>query len=215
MGGSSHIGSRRWPLVGATIARGSILAVTIGLTALIGMPGCSSEPDPADVPLIPELEEAAAGNTKTGSGGAAADATGSSAITVVGVAFVDASVTAQGSLAKLPPGTEIHPVGSTITGTTGCPTTRTRQDGLAVVVIDYTGRPTSATLTVTQFPEIGSRFARAPYHFDLDQGRTIQMLGPSVNNGAYELALKYDFSRSEEKSLTVRFELARNCPRTG
>ena len=77
---------------------------------------------------------------------ASADANAS----LTGFAFVDGSVTAQGSRAKLPPETKIYPPGSTITGTDGCPTNRYRTDGMIVAVIDYHGRPTAGSLAVTR-----------------------------------------------------------------
>jgi len=133
---------------------------------------------------------------------------------LTGFAFVDGSVTAQGSRAKLPAGTKIYPGGSTITGTDGCPTTRYRTDGMIVAVIDYQGRPTAGSVTVTRHPARGGQFENAPYYLDLDPGRTLQLLGPIFENGSYDVRLQYDFSQGEGKTASTRFVLARSCPST-
>lgn len=141
---------------------------------------------------------------------ASADANAS----LTGFAFVDGSVTAQGSRAKLPPGTKIYPPGSTITGTDGCPTNRYRTDGMIVAVIDYQGRPTAGSLAVTRHPATGGQFHNAPYYLDLDSGRTLQFLGPIFENGSYDIRFKYDFSLGQGKTLAATFALARSCPPT-
>jgi uncharacterized protein (DUF2141 family) len=141
---------------------------------------------------------------------ASADANAS----LTGFAFVDGSVTAQGSRAKLPPGTKIYPPGSTITGTDGCPTNRYRTDGMIVAVIDYQGRPTAGSLAVTRHPTTGGQFRNAPYYLDLDSGRTLQFLGPIFENGSYDIRFKYDFSLGQGKTLAATFALARSCPPT-
>jgi len=130
---------------------------------------------------------------------------------LAGFAFVDGSVTGQGSRAKLPAGTKIYPPGSTITGTDGCPTTRYRTDGMIVAVIDYQGRPTAGSVTVTRHPASGGVFKNAPYYLDLDQGRTLQFLGPIFENGSYDVRLKYDFSLGQGKTVSTTFALARSC----
>jgi uncharacterized protein (DUF2141 family) len=141
---------------------------------------------------------------------ASADANAS----LTGFAFVDGSVTAQGSRAKLPPETKIYPPGSTITGTDGCQTNRHRTDGMIVAVIDYHGRPTAGSLAVTRRPASGGQFHNAPYYLDLDSGRTLQFLGPIFENGSYDVRFKYDFSLGQGKTLSATFALARNCPPT-
>jgi uncharacterized protein (DUF2141 family) len=144
----------------------------------------------------------------TRSSSASADANAS----LTGFAFVDGSVTAQGSRAKLPAGTKIYPPGSTITGTDGCPTTRYHTDGMIVAVIDYQGRPTAASLAVTRHPATGGQFQNAPYYLDLDPGRTLQFLGPIFENGSYDIRFQYDYSLGQGKTLSASFALARSCP---
>ena len=129
-----------------------------------------------------------------------------------GFAFVDGSVTGQGSRAQLPAGTRIYPPGSTITGTDGCPTNRYHTDGMIVAVIDYHGRPTAGSLAVTRHPASGGQFHNAPYYLDLDSGRTLQFLGPIFENGSYDIRFKYDFSLGQGKALSANFTLARSCP---
>jgi uncharacterized protein (DUF2141 family) len=146
----------------------------------------------------------------TRSSSASADANAS----LTGFAFVDGSVTAQGSRATLPAGTKIYPPGSTITGTDGCPTNRYRTDGMIVAVIDYQGRPTAGSLAVTRHPASGGQFHNAPYYLDLDSGRTLQFLGPIFENGSYDVRFQYDFSSGQGKTLSATFALARNCPPT-
>ncbi len=130
---------------------------------------------------------------------------------LAGFAFVDGSVAGQGARAKLPPGTKIYPPGSTITGTDGCPTTRYHTDGMIVAVIDYQGRPTAGSLTVTRHPARGGRFENAPYYLDLDPGRKLQLLGPIFENGSYNVRLQYDFSQGQGHMVRARFVLARSC----
>jgi hypothetical protein len=132
--------------------------------------------------------------------------------TIAGIAFVDSSVTGQGGKAKLPPGTRVYPSGSTITGTDGCPTTRYQTDGLIVAVIDYDGRPTSASLTLTEHLATGNTIDRAPYYIDLNPGRTLQFLGPVFDNGSYDMLFTYDYSLGPGQKTTGSFKLARNCP---
>ena len=139
---------------------------------------------------------------------ASADANAS----LTGFAFVDGSVTAQGSRAKLPAGTKIYPPSSTIAGTDGCPTTRYHTDGMIVAVIDYQGRPTAASLAVTRHPATGGQFQNAPYYLDLDPGRTLQFLGPIFENGSYDIRFEYDYSLGQGKKLSASFALARSCP---
>ena len=130
---------------------------------------------------------------------------------LAGFAFVDGSVTGQGSRAKLPTGTKIYPPGSTITGTDGCPTTRYRTDGMIVAVIDYQGRSTAGSVAVTRHPASGGQFDDAPYYLDLDKGRTLQFLGSIFENGSYGVRLKYDFSLGRAKTVSATFALARSC----
>jgi hypothetical protein len=131
---------------------------------------------------------------------------------LAGIAFVDSSVTAQGSRAKLPADAKVYPPDSEITGTTGCPTTRYRTDGLIVAVIDYDGPPTAASLAVIRHPASGGRFENAPYQIDLDAGRTLQYLGPIFENGRYEMKLTWGFASAASTATAAEFTLARNCP---
>jgi uncharacterized protein (DUF2141 family) len=139
---------------------------------------------------------------------ASADANAS----LTGFAFVDGSVTGQGSRAQLPAGTKIYPPGSTISGTDGCPTNRYHTDGMIVAVIDYHGRPTAGSLAVTRHPASGGQFQNAPYYLDLDSGRTLQFLGPIFENGSYDIRFEYDYSLGQGKRLSAGFTLARSCP---
>ena len=138
-------------------------------------------------------------------------ANAAAAAKLVGVAFVDSSVTGQGSHAQLPAGAKIYPPNSEITGTEGCPTTRYRTDGLIVAVIDYDGPPTAASLAVIRHPASGGRYENAPYQLDLNAGRTLQYLGPIFENGRYEIHLISGFAGAQTMA-TTEFTLARNCP---
>lgn len=130
---------------------------------------------------------------------------------IAGFAFVDSSVASMGSQAKLPAGTKIFPPGSKITGTQGCPTTQYKTDGLIVAVLDYTGRPTAASVTVTEHRAGGGTFQRAPYYIDLNSGRTLQYLGPIFGNGAYDVLFSYSFNEGIEKKVSATLTLARSC----
>jgi hypothetical protein len=134
---------------------------------------------------------------------------------LVGFAFVDSSVTSEGSLAKLPAGTKIYPPGSTITGTEGCPKNRYHTDGLIVAVIDYQGRPNEGSITVIRHPAPGMSFPGAPYYLDLNAGRTLQYLGPIGTNGTYDVKFRYNYSEGQQKSSSARLTLARNCASGG
>jgi hypothetical protein len=120
-------------------------------------------------------------------------------------------VTSQGSRAKLPLGAKIYPTGSTITGTDGCPTTQYHTDGQPVVVIDYTGRPTAGSVTVTRHPASGGNFESAPYYLNVNEGRTVQNLGPIFDNGSYDVVFTYDFSLGKGQTTSAKFVLARSC----
>jgi hypothetical protein len=85
----------------------------------------------------------------------------SATASLTGFAFVDSSVAGQGAGAKLPAGTKIYPSGSQITGTEGCPTNQYKTDGLPVVVIDYSGRPTAGSVTVVRHPATGGTFTNS------------------------------------------------------
>lgn len=78
---------------------------------------------------------------------------------ITGFAFVDSSVTGQGSGAQLPDNAKIFPPGARVSGTEGCPSSAFRTDGLIVAVIDYRGRPTagSVTVNVVPAPQFGGR----------------------------------------------------------
>ena len=139
-----------------------------------------------------------------------ASAAGSATIT--GIAFVDSSVTSQGSRAKLPQGAKIYASGTRITGADGCPTTRYGTDGLIVAVIDYDGPPTAGSLTVVRHPATGGNFTNAPYYLDINPGRTLQYLGPRFENGSYDLKLTWGLGQAQNLSVDASFSLARNCP---
>jgi hypothetical protein len=131
---------------------------------------------------------------------------------LAGIAFVDSSVTGQGSHAQLPAGAKIYPPKSEITGSEGCPTTPYRTDGLIVAAIDYDGPPTAASIAVIRHPASGGRFENAPYHLDLNAGRTLQYLGPIFENGRYEIHMTWGFTGAETTATEAEFALARQCP---
>jgi hypothetical protein len=131
---------------------------------------------------------------------------------IVGFAFVDASVTQQHSNAKIPAGTKIYSSGSKITGTEGCSTTRYNTDGLPIVIIEYSGRPTAGSVTVTRHPASGGNFADAPYYLDLNPGTTVQTLGPYFDKGTYDVLFTYDYNLGAGQKTSASFTLARNCP---
>jgi len=130
-----------------------------------------------------------------------------------GIAFVDSSVTSQGSRAKLPAGTKVYPSGSTISGADGCSTNPYGTDGLIVAVIDYEGRPTAGSVTVTRHPASGGSFENAPYYLDINAGRTLQFLGPIRENGSYDIRIEAGFGRAgaEQMKTSGSFVLARSC----
>ena len=133
--------------------------------------------------------------------------------TLTGFAFVDSSVTSMGSRAKLPAGTKIYPSGSKITGTEGCPTNLYHTDGMIVAVIDYKGRPTAASVTITEHPATNGNgnFERAPYYIDLNSGRSLQYLGPIFANGTYDVLLSYSYNLGNAKTATATLILDRSC----
>jgi hypothetical protein len=130
---------------------------------------------------------------------------------LTGFAFVDSAVTGQGAKAVLPSGTKIYPPGSTISGTTGCPTNLYRTDGMIVAVLDYNGRPTAGSVDVTRHPASGGSFADAPYYLDLNAGRTLQTLGPIYDNGSYDVQVTYDYNAGPGNKTSGSFVLSRNC----
>jgi hypothetical protein len=142
--------------------------------------------------------------------GACASAQTQGEAKIAGFAFVDSAVTGQGSRAQLPPSARVFPAGSKVTGTEGCPTTPYRTDGLLVVVIDYNGRPTAGSVTISAVPapQFG---ARPPYQLDLNTGRTLQFLGPVFDNGTYRVTLDYFFGQARQKSTAAEFTLERRC----
>jgi hypothetical protein len=139
-------------------------------------------------------------------------ATSDANISIVGFAFVNSSVTAQGRRADLPPGTKIYPPGSKITGTDGCPTTRYHNDGMIVAVIDYQGDAMPGKVAVTRHPARGGQFNNAPYYLDLQKGRLLQFLGPIFENGSYDVSVEYDFTLGQGTTVSATFVLARSCP---
>jgi hypothetical protein len=183
--------------------------VALGLFAC----GNDSNPRASDVESGSPTTNAASGDV-TEVGGVLLrkpDAADASA-TIAGIAFVDSSVTGQGTKATLPSGTKVYPLGSTVSGTDGCPTTKYRTDGLIVAVIDYDGRPTSANLKLAERRTSGRTVGRAPYYIDLNPGRTLQVLGPVFENGSYDMAFEYNYAQGATQKLTASFELSRSCP---
>ena len=138
-------------------------------------------------------------------------ATSEDGAVIAGFAFVDSSVTGQGSRAQLPPGTPIYPPGKPITGTTGCPTDAYGTTGLIVAVIDYRGRPTAASLTIRQ--ESAGPFGRPPYYLDLNTGRTLQFLGPTHENGTFNIELEYSLGQAHQAFARGQLILERDCAR--
>jgi len=130
---------------------------------------------------------------------------------LTGFAFVDSSVTGMGSQAKLPAGAKIYPPGSKITGTEGCPTNRYHTDGMIVAVIDYQGRPTAGSVTITEHHAGGGDFERAPYYIDLNSGRTLQYLGPIFGNGTYDVVFSYNYNLGQAKTVSTKLTLDRSC----
>jgi len=142
---------------------------------------------------------------------AAPGARGGDGVTVAGFAFVDTSVTSEGSRAALPAGVRIFPSGSTITGTEGCPTTPYRTDGLPVVVMDYAGRPSAGSVAIVQHLADGRVIERAPYQLNFDPGRVLQYLGPVFDNGTYELTIEYFFGQGVPHRVSATLVLDRHC----
>lgn len=178
------------------------LAATIFVVIALGSWACSTVSTPAAdanaQSAIPARHAASPAAAKAG--------------VLAGFAFLDSSLTGRGSQAKLPPGTKIYRPGSKVTGTEGCSTTRYQTDGLMVVIIDYDGRPTAASIAVTRHPASGGQFENAPYYLDLNSGRTLQYLGPWFENGTYDVRLTYDFSLGAGETTSASIVLARNCP---
>ncbi|HUA33601.1 MAG TPA: hypothetical protein VMA09_08340 [Candidatus Binataceae bacterium] len=131
--------------------------------------------------------------------------------TIVGFAFVDSSVTSQGSRAQLSSATKIYPPGSRVTGTEGCPTNRYHTDGMPILVFDYQGRPTSGSVTIVEHPARGGEFSRAPYYLDIDPGRRLQNLGPIFDNGSYDVRLDYHYAEGATKETSATLILDRTC----
>lgn len=179
-----------------------------------GLFACRDDSSSATEAAPSSPTDTAASNARTDAGGIPVRKPNTSAAngTITGIAFVDSSVTAQGGKAQLPPGTEIYASGSTVSGTDGCPTTRYRTDGLIVAVIDYDGRPTSASLKLTEHLASGNTIDRAPYYIDLDPGRTLQFLGPVFENGSFDMVFEYDYAQGAGQKRTGSFKLSRNCP---
>jgi hypothetical protein len=148
----------------------------------------------------------------SGCGGPSSTSSGGGKSVLTGIVFVTSSVASGGSQAVLPAGTKIYPLGSTISGTDGCSTNQYHTDGIMMAVIDYNGRPTAASLTVTRHPSTGGSFANAPYYLDLNPGRTLQNLGPIYTNGSYDLLFTYDYNQGPGNKASGSFTLSRNCP---
>jgi hypothetical protein len=185
---------------GNSIAAVSCLATCCFFAFCITSCGGGSSPTMANPSGAPSP---ASGNTSPA---------GPSKAKIAGIAFVGSSVTAAGHYAPLPAGTKIYPSGSTISGTTGCPTNRYGTDGMIVVVIDYQGRPTAGSLTLIRHPATGGNFTDAPYMMDINPGRYLQTIGPYTNNGSYEIQLTYDYSLGPGQKDSASYTLTRNCP---
>jgi hypothetical protein len=185
-----------------TGANGSIVAAVLACSVMAI--GCGGGRTP---------QAAAATGSSSATAGAVPAAPGAGqsgdGAVITGFAFVDSSVTGQGSKAQLPPGATIYPSGQAITGTTGCPTDPYGTTGLIVAVIDYRGRPTAASLTITQ-PDAGP-FGRPPYYLDLNPGRTLQFLGPMRGNGTWNLELQYFLGKAEQHVAKATLMLDRTC----
>jgi hypothetical protein len=151
-------------------------------------------------------------STANGGSSAAVSSGSDSKGKITGFAFVNSSVTSLGSQAKLPEGTKIYPSGSKITGTEGCPSNRYHTDGLLIVVLDYTGRPTAGSVAVTRHPASGGAFNDAPYYIDLNAGRTLQTLGPIFDNGSYDVVFSYNYNQGQEQKDSATITLSRSCP---
>lgn len=82
-----------------------------------------------------------------------------------------------------------------------------------VLVLDYAGGPTSASITTTITPpEGGQGFTVAPYYLDLDPGQRVQFLGPRNQNGTYDILVEYGYARATGfPKLNARFTLNRTC----
>ena len=80
-----------------------------------------------------------------------------------------------------------------------------------VAVLDYTGRPTAASVTVTEHRAGDGTFERAPYYIDLNSGRTLQFLGPIFSNGTYDVRFSYHYEQGNEKTTSATLTLDRSC----
>lgn len=84
-------------------------------------------------------------------------------------------------------------------------------DGIPVVVVDYTGRPTAGNVQVTRHLSTGGNFADAPYYMDVNPGRIVQNLGSIFANGSYDVVFTYDYSLGEGPTASAKFALNRSC----
>jgi hypothetical protein len=98
-----------------------------------------------------------------------------------------------------------------VSGTDGCPTNQYHTDGNPVVIIDYTGRPTAGSVTITRHPATGGNFTDAPYYLDLNPGRTLQTMGPIFDNGEYDVVFSYDYSTGQGQKTSAKLVLNRTC----
>ena len=100
-----------------------------------------------------------------------------------------------------------------MSGTFGCPTSPFGQDGLMVLVLDYNGPPTTASvMTTITGPDDSQGFSVAPYYLDLNQGRQVQYLGPRTENATYDVTVEYSYATATGfPKLTARFVLNRSC----
>ena len=194
------------------------LGLAGALFALGLVPGLSTAADAAAAQKCPSSAAAKSASSKAAAAAKACKSPKPSTTSrttnelKVALAFVDNSTTSRGN-AVLPAGTPIYRPGSTIDGTAGCPTTSFGTDGLMVLVMDYQGAPTSASVTTTITPpEGGPGFEVAPYYLDLNPGQRIQYLGPRNQNGTYDIHIEYGYARSTGfPKMDVRFRLNRSC----
>ena len=130
---------------------------------------------------------------------------------MTGFAFVDSSVTGMGSQAKLPAGAKNLPPGSKVTGTEGCPTNRYHTDGMIVAVIDYQGRPTAASVTITEHPATGGISSVRPTTSTSTAAARSSISARIFENGTYDVVFSYSYNLGAAKTATAELVLARSC----
>ena len=160
--------------------------------------------DDADGPFPPDL---GAARSSGGNQGSASSSSTSGATKILGIVFLDTAAM-NGGPASVPAGKKIYPIGSTVTGSTGCQTTPT--NGQMYLVFDYSGAPTAGEIDLTAPVAGGGTYPQAPIEMDVNAGRTVQFLGtPAPINGTY--SLKLQLLGLHPQTLTATFKLARSC----